>query len=82
MRDRDTIPLAGQILLDQIANLALIVDDQNVTVVVLTDQKRLPFVAVRPRADERRGNADGSPNLTHTYGYKFLHKIARPDIIG
>jgi hypothetical protein len=28
------------------------------------------------------GIRTGPFKLTHTYGYKFLHKTARPDIIG
>src|SRR5215472_9360895 len=32
LRDRDLVALAGQIFLDQIADVALIIDDQNVTV--------------------------------------------------
>jgi hypothetical protein len=54
-----------------------------VTVVVLAGQLRLPFVAVRPPAtDGRRGFPDGPLKLTHTYGYKILHKTDRSDIIG
>jgi hypothetical protein len=48
MGGRDTIAFARQVLLDQIADLTLIIDDQNVTVVMLTRQQRLPFLAVRP----------------------------------
>jgi hypothetical protein len=34
LRDRDPVALAGQIYLDQVADIALIVDNQDVTVVV------------------------------------------------
>src|SRR5271165_1254638 len=47
MCSRDPVALARQIFLDEIVDLALIVDDQNVTVVVLAGQLRLPFAAVR-----------------------------------
>jgi hypothetical protein len=59
--------------LDQIADLALIVDDQNVTVVVLAGQLRLPFVAVRPAppidGEVFRAGLSGSPIHMVTNSY-------------
>ena len=83
MRGRDTIAFARQVLLDQIADLTLIIDDQNVTVIMLTRQLRLPFLRSVP--DDRSIAKDirsGTLPLAHTYGYKFLHKTDRSDIIG
>ncbi len=48
LRRRDPVTLAGKILLDEIADLALIVDNQDVTVVIHAGQLRLPLIAVRP----------------------------------
>ena len=45
MRGRNPVALAGVIFPDEIADLAFIVDDQDVTVV----QLRLPHIMVRPR---------------------------------
>ena len=47
LRGRYPVPLARQILLNEIADLALIVDNQNMTVVIHAGQLRLPLTVVR-----------------------------------
>src|SRR5579875_2679988 len=67
----DAIALARQVLLDDLADLLLIVDDQDVGVVVHAIRMLSPGDAC-----SRKGPAPGlrAPLFGHTYGYKILQK--------
>ena len=68
LRDRDPVALAGQIFLDQVADLALIIDDQNVTVVVHAASFVYALWWSDPGSDDPRQS-------TRTECYKLLHEI-------
>src|SRR5580700_2485872 len=70
-RRNPVVALARQIFLNQVADLALIIDDQDVTVVHL----RLPHIMVRPGDRSTSRFPDGSFEHSTISGYKLLHKI-------
>ena len=72
---RDSVTLARQIFPDEIADLAFIVDNQDVTVVVRTGQLRPTlYIMFQPRRQIDGQVPDGSLKHSNIYGYKLLHK--------
>src|SRR6516162_715588 len=82
MRGRDPIALAGQVVVYYVANLSLVIDDQNMTVVAHFGPICLPVQRVRLRQAPVTGGCATREEAHHTYSYKFLHKTHRADIIG
>ena len=79
---RDSVTLARQIFPDEIADLAFIVDNQDVTVVVRSGHFVQPSISCSSPGDRSTARSpDRSLKHPTIYGYKLLHKIGCREII-